>query len=222
MSPQEYNTTLTESDKVWNKGFDGSDYVVAILDTGVDPKHPMLAGKLVSEACYSATKTVKGVKHFSLCPGHAASSTAKGSGKFCDLSVAGCSHGTDVASIAVGHSAQLDGVAKGAKFISIQIYSKQMTGCRGKSPCATSFTSDQVAGLERVFSLRNKYQIAAANMSVGTYRVFTSSCDDKEPTLSAIIEKLRTKANIATVIAAGNSRSATGISDPACISSAIS
>ena len=58
-------------------------------------------------------------------------------------------------------------------------------------------------------------------MSVGTKAVYDSNCDAKFPTLSAEIVKLR-RANIATIISAGNSRSTVGIGEPACISSAIS
>ena len=43
----------------WASGYTGAGWTVAILDTGVDYTHPFLAGKMVSEACYSTN----------LCPG---------------------------------------------------------------------------------------------------------------------------------------------------------
>lgn len=39
--------------------------------------------------------------------------------------------------------------------------------CGGTAPCYLSFTSDQIAGLERVYELRDSFNIAAANLSLG-------------------------------------------------------
>ena len=68
---------------------------IAVLDTGVDKRHPFLSGKIVSEACYSTTNV--GSQVSSVCPGGVQESTAPGSGVPCDLSISGCYHGTHVA-----------------------------------------------------------------------------------------------------------------------------
>src|SRR5207245_1078652 len=80
------------------------------------------------------------------------------------------------------------------------------------------YTSDLIAGLERVYSVRTTRNIASVNLSLGGGS-FTASCDS-EPE-KAIIDTLRA-AGIATVVAAGNDGSPTGLASPACISSAIS
>jgi len=210
-----YNATITESDKVWAKGFDGTGYVVVVMDSGVDATHPMLTGKLVSEACYSHN----GTHTTSLCPGGAASSTAAGSGSNCPGAVDGCDHGTGVASVAVGAEAATTGIAPGAKLISIKAGSQYSTGCKNASPCVRFLDADAIKGLKRVHALRKTFKIAAVNYSVGGGH-FTGPCDDQSPAFFAAIDALK-KANIPTVIAAGNGRSRTEIAFPACLSNAV-
>lgn len=200
---------LIKADQAVALGFGGKGQVVAILDTGVAKSHPMLKGKVVSEACYSTTNKGDGAK--SLCPGGAQSSIAAGSGKNCTLFE--CEHGTHVASIAAGSTSSLKGVARGAKIISIQIYSN-FSGSPG------AYFSDIVAGLERVYQLRKKYKIASANLSLGSTELYSSACDGKQPAVKAIIDNLRS-ARIATVVASGNGYDDGAISAPACISTAV-
>ena len=201
---------LIKADQAAARGYTGSGQTVAILDTGVDKTHPMLKGKVVSEACYSTTNSSDGAA--SLCPGGAQSSIAAGSGKNCKLF--GCEHGTHVASIAAGNAAALKGVARGAKIISIQVYSNY-----GGAPGA--YFSDIVAGLERVYQLRKKFKIASANLSLGTEGLdYASACDKTYPSVKAIIDNLRS-AGIATVIASGNDGTNGGVSAPGCVSTAV-
>src|SRR5262249_23061933 len=69
-------------------------------------------------------------------------------------------------------------------------------------------------------TLSTSYSIAAANLSLGS-GVNTSNCDTVNPSLKTAIDSLRS-IGIATVIASGNNGSSTGISFPACISTAVS
>ena len=147
------STRIVEATEARSVGRNGNGQTIAILDTGVDKAHPFLAGKVVSEACFSGNGN---------CPGGGTESTAVGSGVPCTYAPTGCRHGTHVAGIAAGDGAAFDGVAPGADLIAIQVFSR-FTGAgncgTGEDPCALSFDSDQLAGLERVFALRNTFDI---------------------------------------------------------------
>ncbi len=199
-------------------GRTGVGQTVAILDTGVQKTHTFLqksAGgtKVVSEACYSGNSN---------CPGGVAESTASGSGVNCTYAADGCRHGTHVAGIAAGRGGAFSGVARHADLIAIQVFS-QFTGAANcgsppaEDPCTLSFVSDQIKGLERVFALRNTFDIAAANMSLGGGS-FTSTCDgdSRKPA----IDNLRAAA-IATTIASGNDGFTNAVNAPGCISTAV-
>ena len=199
-------------------GYTGAGQTIAILDTGVDKDHPMLLGKVVSEACYSTSSTRYGV--YSLCPDAATSSTAIDSARPCDSDLwgSGCDHGTHVAGIAAGDDGIHFGAARDAQVIAIQVYSGFTASACGGTPCVMAYTSDIIKGLERVQALRELYAISAANLSLGGGS-YTEPCDS-DPTKPAI-DSLRA-AGVATVVASGNSGYVNALAAPACVSSAIS
>lgn len=204
---------------VWASGFSGSGHTVAILDTGVDKTHPFLAGKVVSEACYSTN----GDGIISLCPRGATNSTQSGSGVNCPADVTGCYHGTHVAGIAAGKGDGVSGVAKDANIIAIQVFSRidRQTDCgNDPAPCVRGMTSDVIRGLERVAALSESFNIAAVNLSLGGNK-FTENCDASDPGRRAAIDNLRSR-GIAVIASSGNNGFTDGIGAPACISSAIS
>jgi hypothetical protein len=131
-----------------------------------------------------------------------------------------------VAGIVAGGSTGVSGagVAPGAKLWAIQVASRinDPVFCGGLNPCVGSFTSDQIAALDYVFTNRSMAalggrQVAAVNMSLGA-GAFLSSCDGN--TRKPAIDNLRA-AGTATVVAAGNDGFTDAISSPACISTAI-
>lgn len=213
------STPLIGAPAAWASGFTGNGQTVAILDTGVDKTHPFLSGKVVSEGCYSTTDPNYGST--SLCPGGVSATTAVGSGVNCNLSIYGCEHGTHVAGIAAGKGTSFSGVAKDARIIAMQVFSRfdSATYCQNSPiPCALTWNSDQIKGLEQIYLLRGSFKISSVNMSLGggSYNGF---CDSDSRKL--IIDQLRA-VGIATVIASGNNGYTTALSAPACISSAVS
>jgi len=208
----------------WAQGFDGSGKTVVVMDTGVDTSHPFFPpSRLKAEACFSTSSAA--AKAMSLCPGAASSSTAAGSGQDCPGNVSGCSHGTHVAGIAVGNDGVGPnvGVARGAGLISIQVFScfSSTTSCTGVRN-ALSYPSDQIRAMEHVLVLSQSIDIAAVNMSLGG-DVHTNpiACDAANAARKAAIDNLRS-VGIATIVAAGNNSRRDAISQPGCISTAIS
>jgi hypothetical protein len=187
---------LVEAPQAHALGVTGAGQTVVIIDSGVDRTHPFVNQGIVEEWCFV---TPNG------CPG---GQTGPGA-----ASPAG-SHGTHVAGIAAGRTALFSGVAPGAGIIAIRIFSA--TG-------RASFI-DVKAALDRVVVMKDTRTIAAVNMSLGVRNSpFAASCDAVDALLGNLkgdIDTLRA-AGIATVVAAGNDGSATGMAYPACISSAI-
>ena len=200
----------------WAGGYTGAGQTVAILDTGTDKTHPFLSGKVVSEACYSTN----GETTTSVCPGGVSQTTDPGSAIPC--SIEGCKHGTHTAGIAAGKATGFSGVAKDANLIAIQVFTQvnNESDCGGSAPCVMSYTSDQILGLERVLELSSSLSIASVNMSLGGGK-YSTNCDGALASEKAAIDNLRS-VGIATTIASGNGGYTDAISEPACISSAIS
>lgn len=171
---------LINGDKLVRRGVTGDGRVVAVLDTGSESAHPMLAGKVVSEACYSTRDP--DFSATSVCPGGAKESTEAGSGAPCPSDVEGCYHGTHVASITAGKSSTLAGLAPDAKVVAIQVFSTCTSTfyCGDFAPCALSFVTDQVKGLERVLTLKSTLNIDVVNVSVGG-SLYPYYCDEESP-----------------------------------------
>ncbi len=211
---------LIGANALWEDGYTGFGWAIAILDTGVDKTHPFLAGKVAAEACFSTTSAAEGST--TLCPNGQDSQVSAGAGASCPLWIEGCDHGTHVAGIAAGSGETFSGVARDASLIAIQVFSRfdSEADCgAGQAPCVLSWTSDQLAALDWLYTQRTAYNIAAANLSLGGSTSYTSPCPGSM--LQLPIDNLRA-ANIATVIAAGNSGWTNALAHPACVPSAIS
>lgn len=194
----------------------GQGQTVAVLDTGFDLDHPFLQEKFAEEGCYSGS----GSGASTLCPNGQHTQIGPGSAINCNH-LQSCAHGTHVAGIASGSGASFSGVARDANLVAIQVFSQKTCTDNGTSyPCLTAYDSDIVSGLNRVYDLRTAYQISSVNLSLGRGS-YANSCDYVSTAFKAAIDRLKTS-NIATIAASGNDSSATGISFPGCISSAIS
>lgn len=215
----------------WAQGFTGAGQTIALLDTGVDSAHPFLAGKVVAEACFS---NGPGLDQ-SVCPNGGAIQIGPGAARPCNVDAADplrqCDHGTHVAGIAAGKAyagqpgGPFSGVAPDATIVAVQVFTR-FTGsfCGTTSPCYATYPSDQVAALEYLYNLRNAYNLAAVNLSLGGGRFYTQAgCDSAQSATGrkAAIDLLRA-AGIATVAASGNNGYTDSMNAPACISSAVS
>lgn len=213
------STQLVGAQAAWARGFSGAGQTVAVLDTGVDKTHPFLAGKVIAEGCYSTNSSVA----TSLCPGSLVSSVLPDSGVNCLATIDGCDHGTHVAGIIAGSGASFSGVAKDARIIAIQVFSRfdNANDCDGDTaPCTRSYTSDQIRALERVYELSATMNIAALNLSLGGGQ-YSANCDAQKASYKLAVDNLLSR-NVATVVSSGNDSYTSSLSSPACISSVVS
>lgn len=251
----DYINVSTAVTGAWAQGYDGTGWTVAVLDSGVEATHSFFGGRVISEACYSTSIPTDSVnsggliydeRYDSLCPGGVATSTAVGSsspaactGFGVDLS--SCSHGTHVSGIAAGNGTSFDGVARSADIIGVQVFSRVLITSNhadtctffglGSPPCTlndiTAFTSDIIAGMERVYELHTQgTNIAAVNMSLGG-GIYSNDCDIidvggmlYQTAYKSAIDTLKS-VGIATVISSGNDGERNAASSPGCVSTAI-
>lgn len=206
---------LINADDVWNiAGYTGEGQVVAVLDTGVDKNHPALAGKVVSEACYSSDDELAG--ETSLCPGEVTETTSVDSALpylsgVCPSPL--CDHGTHVAGIVAANGTTVKGVAIKSNLIAIQVFTLFIDGS------IQSYLTDQLRALQRIYELKDTYDISAVNLSLGGY--IDGDCDQYSTSYKLQVDLLRSE-GIVTIAASGNEGYATEISYPACITSVVS
>ena len=218
---------------------DGTGYVVAVLDSGVEDRHPALTGKVLPGACFSSTTSTS----TGLCPNNTSTDTSSATaGRSCadsrawdsgggraTGSKAGCFHGTSMAAVAaMDYSAASTpnnlahgGVAKGAKILPIQVFSKTTN-----SNSIGSTASDLLAAIEWLITqadtLKNSGKpVVALNMSLGGGS-YTSACDSNYVggLFKTAFDNLRAK-GILPVVAAGNDGNRSAVSFPACVSNAV-
>jgi subtilisin family serine protease len=184
-------TAKINTNALTDKGYTGQGYTVAVIDTGVDFSHSFLAGKKAGEACFTTNNS---------CPNGGTEMYGDGAARPVHW------HGTHVAGIVAGSNADMRGVAPGASILGINVFEKDNS----------SYEENIVSALNYVNTVRVKYNIISVNLSLGTTKLWTTTCDTASPEMTDIIHTLIDN-NVAVVAAAGNSASF-GMANPACIS----
>ncbi len=226
---------VVNGDDVQALGFTGAGATVAILDSGIDADHPFFGSRIVAQHCFSDPDDDDGdADEASLCPDGTTEDTSadidsdnnatcvNGGGNICD-------HGTHVAGIAAGSSADDaggsppgNGVAPDAQIIAVQVFTRVnvASDCApNPAPCVLSYVSDQIQGLDWVrgqAAANPAWNVVASNMSLGGGN--NSSACDGDSRKAAIDSNLA--AGIATVIASGNNSFLNAVGAPGCISTA--
>jgi subtilisin family serine protease len=163
----------------------------------------------------------------------------------------GCGHGTTLAGIAAGNFGNMQGVARDAKIIAIQVFTAVVSDNSTPDDKSddtigvTAFTSDVMKGLEKVYNLAGEgVKIAAVNLSLNGLdasenrenHTFNSEAEcnnamdnnsksfPKVRSYSSVIRpwiKLLKERGVATIAATGNNDAEDGVNAWACIDEAI-
>jgi len=179
---------------LYAKGATGKGYSVAVVDTGVSSTHPFLGSRVVAEACFTYNNS---------CPNGTNQMVGSGAAKPVHW------HGTHVAGIIAGKDSSMTGVAPEANIVAVNVFEKD----------GSAYEESLLSGLEYVLSVKSRYNIVSVNLSLGTSKVWTGTCDTAVPELTKVINDLY-QAGVAVVAAAGNGFSH-GMSNPACISGVV-
>jgi subtilisin family serine protease len=216
----------------------GAGTVIAVLDTGVDERHPAFngTGKVLKGACFS-TPSAGSV---GFCPNGATVDTVSAdAGRSCvdkfgsakgGLALSGgCGHGTSMAGAAgmayANGAVAAGGLAKAASILPVQVFNGSINN--GKISVSAN-SGDLLAGIEWVTAqaqariAAGQPRIVAMNLSLGGGS-FSAACDSNYVggLFFTAFANLRAQ-GVVPVVAAGNSFNTTAISFPACVSNTVS
>lgn len=221
-----------------SRAVDGNGQIIAIMDSGVEERHPALgSNKVLSGVCFS---TASNGGH-SFCPNgqniDTASSTAARScadtwiGGRDQAIQAGCGHGTGMASAAsmrytTSDNAVINGIAPNAQILPVQVFNQTITSSGNKSLSASA--GDLLAAVEWLTSEAKRRRnagltpIVAMNMSLGGGN-YTEACDSNYvgSLFKTAFTNLRSQ-GVLPIVATGNGGTKNAIAFPACVSNAVS
>lgn len=223
---------------LWNQDVTGAGVSVAVLDTGVEKDHPMTGPAIIASACFNTTTPDESA---SLCPDGSDEQISLASAEAGDAcldirfdavnGLEGCFHGTHVASTVAGRTVslsngrQISGVARAADIVSVNVFSRYEPafcaedGQAPNGPCLQAQTSDILAALDWLYLNRDRFNLAAVNLSLGDSEAHRQPCSSTpyDRIMSAL-----SQSGVAVVVSAGNDGEGWGLNSPACVESAIS
>ena len=187
--------TLMNVGPVASQGYDGTGISVAVLDTGVDYRHPELAPG-------GTDASAKTIKLWDTVDDDDDPMDANG-------------HGTSVAAIVAG---SVDGVAPRARIVAVRVLNVEGSSQSGSVLKGIDKVVESVVG-------GNPHNIRAVNLSLGgldpdAWPPNAGNCDEELPSYKAAFDSL-VNSGVLVLAAAGNDGCSTGVAYPACVSSAM-
>ena len=217
---------------------DGSGQIIAIMDSGVEDRHPALgSSKVLNGACFSTASN--GGRSF--CPNGKTTDTSSTtaarscadtwSGTRAEAIQAGCGHGTGMAAAAsmrytTSDNVVINGIAPNAQILPVQVFNQTITSTGNKSLSASA--GDLLAGVEWLTNEAKRRRteglapIVAMNMSLGGGS-YTNACDNNYvgSLFKTAFTNLRNQ-GVLPIVATGNGSTKNAIAFPACVSNAVS
>ena len=206
-------------DQVWDQGYDGAGYAVAVIDGGFDADEPVFSGRVVAEACFATQSAFFNTT--TQCPSGQTPEIGAGAASNCPIDSDRCNHGTHVASTAAGNTGSIQGVARGADLVLIDVFSAvdDEEDCGDEpTPCQLTDSGAVLRALDYVNENAAELNIAAVNLSLGGGE-FSETCPSDSRT--SVVAALSAK-GIAVVAATGNDGFDDMINSPACVPGVIS
>ena len=192
---------LMRADVVHGSGITGRGVVVAVLDTGVDTRHPDIQDSLIAEQCFCTSPAGSGC-----CPNGSATQSGGGSAEDDQ------GHGTNVSGIITSNGRVAPrGIAPDAQLVAVKVLDRTGAGT------STSI----LAGLD--FLIAQRPEVKVVNLSLGLANLFPGTCDSAASFTTAFasaINRLRGRGT-SLFASTANNGSTSQIAVPACIQNAI-
>jgi len=188
---------LTGGDRAHAVGFTGAGSTIAVIDDGIDTRHPAFGGS----AFFPNNKVIGGADF----------------GDFDNdprIDCTGQFHGTPVSGIAAGDGGGVTGAAPDAQLVHVKVQSSRNCGSSG-------LDGDIVGAMDWVVANQAALGIDVMSMSLGSNQSFSGTCDFFDRASAAIAAEAKNR-GIVIVAASGNAAQKGAISWPACLSDVVS